>query len=84
MTLKRSNEKHNNKFNIADYSRICDGFKKRRQNEVTVEPGAVRPAGIAMICRKRMLEIVLNICRRRYRNLVQVSGNMVLMSFFQS
>lgn len=39
MTLQvRSYEKRNIKLNIADFKGIFDGFKKRRQNDVTVEP----------------------------------------------
>ena len=58
MTLVRSHEKRNIKFNIADFNRIFDSFKKRRQNDVIVEPSVVRPAGIAHFATKRMLECV--------------------------
>ena len=60
MTLVRSYEKRNIKFNIPLGSvmvlkrdgRMSYRRKKRRPNNVTVEPGLVRHARIAQICRK--------------------------------
>ena len=59
MTLVCSQEKRNFKFSFANFKRIFDGFKNWRQNDISVGHGVVKPAGIAQICRSRMLESVL-------------------------
>ena len=59
--------KRNIKFSFAQTKRIFDGFKNWCQNNVSVEPGMFKPAGIAQIYRNRMLGSVLIIYWQCYQ-----------------